>query len=215
MIRVAVLGAGGCAREVAWTIREADGHFRFCGYIVTDLDRLGPNDAAKEVKGDFRWLAANAGSVDGLAAGIGTPATRKTVVEAARAAFPQTTWPVIVHPSVRYDHDSASIAEGVVVCANVVMTVNIGIDRCSMIHYGCTIGHESKIGAYSVVNPGANIAGGVTIGSAVMIGSGAVVLQYRHIGDGAVIGGGAVVTKDVPPGETWAGVPARKMERQS
>ena len=43
----------------------------------------------------------------------------------------------------------------------------------------------------------------------VAIGSGAVIMGGVRIGEGALIGAGAVVTRDVAPGETVAGVPAR------
>ncbi len=41
------------------------------------------------------------------------------------------------------------------------------------------------------------------------LGSGVVVMGGVRIGAGALIGAGAVVTRDVPPGATVAGVPAR------
>ena len=41
------------------------------------------------------------------------------------------------------------------------------------------------------------------------IGSGAVILAGVTIGAGALVGAGAVVTRDVAPGQTVAGVPAR------
>jgi UDP-2-acetamido-3-amino-2,3-dideoxy-glucuronate N-acetyltransferase len=41
------------------------------------------------------------------------------------------------------------------------------------------------------------------------VGSGAIVLGGVRIGAGALVGAGAVVTRDVPPGATVAGVPAR------
>jgi UDP-2-acetamido-3-amino-2,3-dideoxy-glucuronate N-acetyltransferase len=45
------------------------------------------------------------------------------------------------------------------------------------------------------------------------LGSGAVILGGIRIGEGALIGAGAVVTKDVPPGATVAGSPARALHR--
>jgi acetyltransferase-like isoleucine patch superfamily enzyme len=46
------------------------------------------------------------------------------------------------------------------------------------------------------------------------IGSGAVVLGGVTIGAGALVGAGAVVTRDVAPGDTVAGVPARVVARR-
>jgi len=51
----------------------------------------------------------------------------------------------------------------------------------------------------------------VRIGRGAYIGAAAIVLPGVTIGPLARIGAGAVVTRDVPAGETWAGVPARAL----
>lgn len=52
------------------------------------------------------------------------------------------------------------------------------------------------------------------IGENVKIGAAVTILCGIHIGDNAIIGAGSVVTKDVPAGETWAGVPARPINNK-
>jgi acetyltransferase-like isoleucine patch superfamily enzyme len=45
------------------------------------------------------------------------------------------------------------------------------------------------------------------------LGSGVVIMGGVRVGAGALVGAGAVVTRDVGPGETVAGVPARLLSR--
>jgi len=52
----------------------------------------------------------------------------------------------------------------------------------------------------------------ILLGRNVWIGARCVILQGVVIGDGAIVGAGAVVTKSIPPGEVWVGVPARSLE---
>ncbi len=210
--RIVIVGAGGMAREMASAlhcINRTRRQFEFLGYVVSDLSRLGPRDSRDQVLGDFTWLNANRGSVDALAIGVGSPLLRLKLAAELRHLLPGIEWPAIVHPTAIIDLDSARIAEGCFVGAGVVATVNITLEPLALCNFGCTIGHEARIGSGSVVNPGANISGGVVIGTGVLIGTGARVLQYLHIGSGAVVGAGAVVTADVSEGSTVVGIPAR------
>ena len=50
-----------------------------------------------------------------------------------------------------------------------------------------------------------------TIGSDVWLGRPVIVMTGLRVGDAALVAAGSVVTKDIPDGEVWAGVPARRV----
>lgn len=52
----------------------------------------------------------------------------------------------------------------------------------------------------------------IVIEDDVWIGANAIVVGNVTIGKGAMIGAGSIVTRDIPPGEVWAGNPARYIE---
>lgn len=106
------------------------------------------------------------------------------------------------------------------------------------IHPGATIGRHVfidhglgiVIGETAVVGDGSTIYQGVTLGGTsltrgtkrhptlgrnVIVGAGAKVVGGFTVGDGARIGSNAVVVKEVPPGATAVGNPARILHRDS
>ena len=213
MKRIAIIGAGGFAREVAWLISDIahdpsrhgnSADIEVAGFLVSDPAKVLERDSA--VLGDFDWLESN--HVDGLAMGIGTPEVRLRLGLELKRRFPQFSWPTLIHPSVKYDN-SCQFAGGVNICAGVIATVNVTLEEFAMVNLSCTIGHESTIGAGSVINPLAAISGGVKIGKCVLVGTHAVILQYVTIGDNAVVGSGAVVNRDVAANTTVIGIPAK------
>jgi len=214
--RIVLIGAGGMAREVAAAIKAHNRmrhEFEFLGFIVSNRQILGAYDSRSEVLGDYEWLVDNRKCFDAMVVGVGSPSIRLRVVEEAKSIFPNVEWPNIVHPSAEFDKDSARLTEGNFVGAGFVGTVNLNFEPFALCNFGCTVGHESVLGRGSVVNPGANISGGVVLGAGVLIGTGAQVLQYITVGDGATVGSGAVVTKDVLPGITVLGIPAKPLQR--
>ncbi len=218
MKRIAIIGAGGCAREVAWLIedisaainQEASG-YATVGFLVSDTSRPGPCDSP--ILGDFSWLESN--HVDALAMGIGTPAVRLKLAEELKGRFPHIAWPALVHPSVKWQRRTMQVGEGVIICAGNIATVNVRFEPFCIVGVSCTIGHEAVIGRGCVLNPMVNISGGVELGSGVLVGTGAQIMQYVKVSDGARVGSGAVVNKDVDLGTTVVGIPAKELTRKS
>jgi len=90
------------------------------------------------------------------------------------------------------------------------LPLNVGSNTIIGAHsYLITANHEWK-GRQPIREQGYRAAP-IEIGDDVWIGCHCVILPGVTIGDQAIIGAGAVVTKDVPAGETWGGVPARKI----
>ena len=54
--------------------------------------------------------------------------------------------------------------------------------------------------------------GNITIGDNCNISWDVTIMPNVHIGNNCIIAAGAVVTHDVPNGEIWGGVPAKKIE---
>lgn len=215
--KIAIIGAGGFAREVKWLINEINRSnpvYECIGYLVSDLTKLTQLDSKDEVLGDLSWISKNKNSVNCFAMGIGTPGPKLKVSGILKNLHPDIEWPSLIHPSAIFDKPSCLVEEGVVIGAGVIGTVNITFEAFAMVNLLCTIGHESRIGRGSVLNPTVNISGGVTIGKGTLIGTGAQVLQYLTVGENAIVGGGAVVTKNVEPGITVVGMPAKPFEKK-
>jgi len=80
----------------------------------------------------------------------------------------------------------------------------VSIGEETLVGYNTVIlGHEFLQGEYRT--------GRVEIGSRVMIGANCTILPGIRIGDGASVSAMSLVNRDIPAGEKWGGVPARKI----
>ncbi len=71
------------------------------------------------------------------------------------------------------------------------------------------VGHNARIGRGAILVSQTGLAGSVVLGDGVVLAGQVGVADHVTIGARARVGAKSAVTKDVPPGETWLGFPAR------
>lgn len=113
--------------------------------------------------------------------------------------------------------DENEIGEGAILCPFAMLTSNAKIGRHFHANIYSYVAHDCVIGDFVTLAPGVKCNGNVVVEDHAYIGTGAILRQGKPgdplvIGRGAVVGMGAVVTKNVAPGTTVIGNPARLME---
>ena len=79
----------------------------------------------------------------------------------------------------------------------------------AQLNWNSTVGHDTMIGSYNVINPGCSISGRVWVDDSCLFGTGCRVLEGLHIASGVTVGDGAVVTRLIGQPGIYVGVPAR------
>jgi sugar O-acyltransferase (sialic acid O-acetyltransferase NeuD family) len=127
-----------------------------------------------------------------------------------RLALPAGRYATVVHPAASVA-ESCAVGPGSVLLAHCALTaaVRLGAHVAVMPHTVLT--HDDEVGDFATLASGVRLGGGVRVGTGAYVGAGALVREHAVVGDWSLVGMGAVVLGDVPPGEVWAGSPARRL----
>ncbi len=108
--------------------------------------------------------------------------------------------------------DGVELGANCVVQRSVVGETRIGAH--SKIGDLTDIGHNVQIGQGVVMVGSSAIGGSSVVEDGVLMGGWVVLSDHVRIGKGARITGGSGISKDVPPGQTWAGgIPAQPLRK--
>jgi sugar O-acyltransferase (sialic acid O-acetyltransferase NeuD family) len=204
MTDVVIWGCGGHGREVSLLCEQAGVRVR--GFLDERPEMKGQLIDGVPVLGALDDVRAIRDHVSIVCSGVGDPVLKRRFSEMTAAGGFRLSAP-IVHPSV-HPSSRVSIGPGTVVCAGVVMTVNVCLGRHVIVNVHATISHDASIGDFATLAPGVNVCGGVAVGEGAYLGVGCSVRERSRIGAWSVIGGGAFVRTDVPERVLYAGVPA-------
>jgi sugar O-acyltransferase (sialic acid O-acetyltransferase NeuD family) len=199
-----VFGAGGCGRGIVPLVRAQYPEARVV--FVDDVPRqAGCNGHAVLAFADFAGIPGAK-----IVVAVANPAARQAIVArctAARLGFYEVRAPQMVVM------DDVQVGPGALFSPWTTLTSNLRIGahfHCNLYSY---VEHDCVIGDFVTFAPAVRCNGNVTIGDGAYVGAGAVIRQGITIGAGAVVGMGAVVVRDVAPGDTVVGNPARVLRR--
>lgn len=107
---------------------------------------------------------------------------------------------------------TASIGEGVVIFAGVVINPEVLIGNNVIVATGSTIDHESRIEDHVLVSAGVTVGANDLIKEGALLALGSNVISGVTVGENVLVGAGAVVVKDCLEPGTYLGVPARRVK---
>lgn len=197
MYELAIIGAGGFAREVKqWALMsQATGLFPLTFYVSDHL-ATPPNRPLSQLDPD-RSMAVVA---------IGDPNAKAKVVQGLRHGQRFTT---VIHKT---SINQSQANDGLIMCPFSVVTTDCTIGKHVHMNLHSDIGHDCIIGDYVTLAPGARVSGKCNIGEGVYIGSNAVIREGVTIAPWSIIGANCVVLHDITEAGTYAGVPAKRIK---
>jgi sugar O-acyltransferase (sialic acid O-acetyltransferase NeuD family) len=204
-----LLGAGGLTKETLVAVRAQPDVWRPIGVLDDNPVRHGDNvDGVPVIGATDRVHDYPDAAVVPCVASPRRPTARLRLT--GRLGLLSDRWASIVHPAASIAPGTV-LGEGSIVLAGVVVTapITIGPYFVAMPHVLLT--HDDELAEGVTMAGKASLAGGVTVGAGAYLGQGSMVREGLTIGAGSVLGMGSVLLVDVPEGQTWAGVPARKL----
>ena len=114
----------------------------------------------------------------------------------------------IVHPQALID-TKVSYGDNVIIEMGTAIHTHSKIGNNVFVGGEALIGHHNTIGDHVLVGGNVSFGGSVVVEDYVSLGVGASIKPGIRLGKGSVIGVGAAVIKDVEPGTTVVGVPAK------
>lgn len=210
-MNVIVVGAGGHGQVVADILRaaaHAGARERLAGYVDDRRSLDGQLLAGGRVLGAVSSLRDVAH--DGIVIAIGDNPTRERLWRTLSVAGESLV--VAKHPSAIVSED-VSVGAGSMLCAGAIVNTGTSIGCGVILNTGCTVDHHSTIGDFVHIAPGVHMGGEVAAGARAFVGIGAVVLPGIRIGEDSIVGAGAIVIRDVAPGTTVVGCPAKPISR--
>lgn len=209
-LRLVLYGAGALAREIVDALERLNAHgtpMELRASIVDPGIHAPETFRGRPVVRDVRTFAGDEGLRFVVA--LGEPEPRARAAARLRDAI-GARFASIIDPGVLIGA-SSRIGAGAVILGHSSVTADARLGEHVLINPGCTVAHDDVLEDFATLSPGVHLAGHVSVEEGAFLGTGACVIPKIRIGARAVVGAGAVVIRNVAPGQTVFGNPARPL----
>jgi sugar O-acyltransferase (sialic acid O-acetyltransferase NeuD family) len=207
--QLVIVGAGGFARETAQAVRDG-ARWRLLGHLDDDPALHGREVDGVPVLGGSGLLRELPSQVRVVVC-VGSPrdyAVRARLVR--RLGLPEERYATVVHPTAVVSGSSV-VGAGSVLLAHCVLTAAVRLGAHVAVMPQTVLTHDDVVEDFATLGSGVRLGGGVHLERGAYVGAGALIREHVRVGAWSLVGMGSAVLHDIPPGEVWAGAPARPL----
>jgi sugar O-acyltransferase (sialic acid O-acetyltransferase NeuD family) len=200
-----IVGAGGFARETAAAATAAG--WRVLGFADDDPALAGMSRSGHPIVGAVDTVIGMPDTA--VVVCVGNPrnyTARQRIVD--RLGLPASRYATVVHPAAEIGAGSV-VGPGSVLLAGAVLTADVVVGSHVAVMPQTVLTHDDRVGDYATIASGVLLGGGAVLETGAYVGAGALIREGVTVGAWSLVGMGSVVLRDIPPGQIWAGNPAR------
>jgi sugar O-acyltransferase (sialic acid O-acetyltransferase NeuD family) len=209
MKRLIIIGAGGFGREVlmtAKTVQAQRGEWEIGGFLDDNPAALAGYHYNLPIFASINdYLPQNN---DCFIIAMESPQNKLTISQQFQEKGAEFI--TLIHPSAEIG-DNVKIGIGCVLLPHIGISCDVTLGNFVTMNAHAAVGHDAMLGDGSTLSAFAHVSGAVKLGKGAYVGIHGCILPGVEVGDFAVVAAGSVVVKNVKPGTTVMGVPAKKI----